>query len=338
MKGNWWKVMPSTILLFLLTSCGVDSGRFRITGDFKNFNQGEFYVYSPDAATHRLDTIMVMNGHFTFEVEHDDPITYVIIFPNYSELPVFSQSGKEITIKGDASNLKEVEVKGSEENDLMTTFRLQAAQQTPPEVKSAAAQFITDHPQTLASLYILNKYFIQSPTPDYAEALSLARIIAKENPKGQQMNTLIRQLEGLKELHEGGTLPKFTATDINGKPVSNADLYAKVNVIHTWASWNYDSQNALRKLKRLQMDHGADQLRVVSVCLDANLVDCRRLFDRDSIKWSCICDGRMWETPVLKQVGLYFVPDNIITDSRGRIKAHSVSTNELDRKIEELLR
>ena len=59
--------------------------------------------------------------------------------------------------------------------------------------------------------------------------------------------------------------------------------------------------------------------------------------DRDSIRWHNICDGKMWETPILGQLGLYFVPDNIITDSRGKILAHSITTNELDRKIEELL-
>ena len=46
----------------------------------------------------------------------------------------------------------------------------------------------------------------------------------------------------------------------------------------------------------------------------------------------------MWETPLLTHLGLYFVPDNIITDSRGKIIAHSLPTNEIDRKIEELLR
>jgi hypothetical protein len=46
----------------------------------------------------------------------------------------------------------------------------------------------------------------------------------------------------------------------------------------------------------------------------------------------------MWETPSLTQLGLYFVPDNIITDSRGKVIAHSLSTNEIEKKIEELLR
>ena len=145
------------------------------------------------------------------------------------------------------------------------------------------------------------------------------------------------QLEGLKNFKENSKLPRFTATDIDGKKVSNADLNAKVNVISTWAPWNYDSQGVQRKLKRLERDHGS-QLKYVSICLDASKKECRRNMDRDSIRWHNICDGKMWETPILGQLGLYFVPDNIITDSRGKILAHSITTNELDRKIEELLK
>ena len=90
-------------------------------------------------------------------------------------------------------------------------------------------------------------------------------------------------------------------------------------------------------LKRLEKDHGS-QLKFLSVCLDADKKECRKNMDRDSIKWHNICDGRMWETPILGQLGLYFVPDNIITDSKGKILAHSIATNQLDKKIEELLK
>ena len=117
------------------------------------------------------------------------------------------------------------------------------------------------------------------------------------SPDNNSIAKLKKQLEGLKNFKEKGRLPKFTVSDIDGKTVSNADLDAKVNVISTWASWNYDSQNAQRKLKRLEKDHGS-QLKFVSICLDASKKECRKSMDRDSIKWHNICDGKMWETPI----------------------------------------
>ena len=327
-----------TIHCSLLTiSCGPDGDHFEMNGQFKGFKQGELYVYAADGPSQKLDTIAIINGGFEYSATLDGPRTYVIVFPNFSELPVIGEPGKEVDIEGDASHLKEVEVKGTKENEAMTAFRLQTSQMTPPEVAKAAEEFINKNPQALASIYILNKTFIQSQTPDYDKALELATVIMNASPENHAIAKIKKQLEGLRNFKVKGQLPKFTLTDIDGKTVSNVDLYAKVNVISTWASWNYDSQNAQRKLKRLEREYGG-QLRFISICLDADKKECRKNMDRDSIKWHNICDGRMWETPILGQLGLYFVPDNIITDSNGKILAHSITTNELDRKIEELLK
>ena len=128
------------------------------------------------------------------------------------------------------------------------------------------------------------------------------------------------------------------ATDIKGRPISSGDLYAPVNVITTWATWNYESQNIQRQLRRREKEKGASRLRILSICLDANAKECRRLMDRDSITWCNICDERMWDNPILTTLGLSRIPDNIITDSQGRILAHSLPVAELNKKIEELLK
>ena len=59
--------------------------------------------------------------------------------------------------------------------------------------------------------------------------------------------------------------------------------------------------------------------------------------DKDSITWNNVCDGRMWESPSLVRLGLTKVPDNIITDSHGKILAHSLTNNDIRKKIIELL-
>ena len=152
---------------FLFLSCGPDGDHFELTGKFKGFNQGELYIYATDGPSQKLDTIAIVNGSFEYSATIDGPRTYVIVFPNFSELPVIGEPGEDVEIEGDASHLKEVEVKGSDENEVMTAFRLQTSQMTPPEVAKTAEAFIKDHPQSLSSIYILNRTFIQGQTPDY---------------------------------------------------------------------------------------------------------------------------------------------------------------------------
>ena len=279
-------------LITLLSSCGPDRGFFRLEGEFRGFNQGEFYVYSTDGGLRRPDTIGVKGGRFTC----------------------------------------------TKENDLLTGFRLKVSEMTPPETVREAADFITKHPDALSSTFLLNKYFVQSQTPDYKKALSLAKTIHEARPGNKRIAALVKHLEGLQAIRNGATLPKFTATDIKGRPISSGDLYAPVNVITTWATWNYESQNIQRQLKRREKEKGVNRLRILSICLDANAKECRRLMDRDSITWCNICDERMWDNPILTTLGLSRIPDNIITDSQGRILAHSLPVAELNKKIDELLK
>ena len=95
-------------LTLVLVSCGSRSGYFSFEGRLLNLNQGEFYVYSPDGVFDGVDTIKVEGGRFTFETPCKENGTIVIIFPNFSEQPVFAEPGKSATIKGDASHLKEI--------------------------------------------------------------------------------------------------------------------------------------------------------------------------------------------------------------------------------------
>lgn len=323
------------ILFAFLCSCSNNNKFFKIEGKFNGINQGELYIYGT-YGTHKLDTISVAKGAFEYRIPLEDTVTFVIVFPNFSELPVFGLPGTTIEVKGDAAHLKETEVKGTKDNEQMTAFRLQTSQKTPPEVSKAAAEFIKAHPQSPASRYILDKYFIRTPEADYQQASELAGIIYQATPDNKELARLSKQLSALHALQKGKKLPSFTATDVLGRNVSSADLYAKVNVISVWATWNYESISIQSQLQRLQKKYGND-LRILSVCIDANPKDCRRIVTRDSIKWNNVCDGRMWETPILQKIGLSHLPDNIITDSQGKIIGFSLNYQKLTEEIEKIL-
>lgn len=146
------------LILFItlvLTSCGVSSGHFKFEGKFLNMNQGEFYVYSPDGGFEGVDTIKVEGGRFTFETECKEDFTIMLVFPNFSEQPIFAKSGKSVEIKADASHLKEMEVSGTEDNELMTKFRKNILKDTPPEAKKHAEDFVREHPNSVCSIYLI---------------------------------------------------------------------------------------------------------------------------------------------------------------------------------------
>ena len=323
------------LVSLLLVSCSDSQKNFKIEGSFKGFNQGELYVYSMNGSP-RLDTISVSRGEFVYQASITEPTTLVIVFPNYSELPVFAEPGVTVKMDGDASHLKETEVKGTDTNKQMTEFRLRTNNELPPKVVREAKKFINEQPASPISIYLLNKYFIQTSEPDYPKILELLNTIQKASPDSKQIEAISKQIEALKDLRKGNRLPSFSAIGMNGESVLSSDLNAKVNVITLWASWNYESVNIQNLLGRLQRKY-AGSLKVLSISIDGSIQDCRNVIERDSVKWSTVCDGKMWDTPVLQKIGMSYLPDNIVVDGHGVIIGRTLTYQEMNRKIEELM-
>jgi len=316
--------------MFLL-SCGTDSRHFRLEGRLMHIGQSEFYIYSPDGMTGKVDTIKVEAGRFAYETPCDHPMTLLIVFPNFTEQPVFAQPGKSVSIRGDASHLKEMQVSGTKDNKLMNAFREQTANASPPDIIKYASQFIEDHPQSIVGTYIVSKYFIQTTQPDHVEASRLIDIMLRHQPDNNYLRRLSTQLQSLKATAPGQQL---TASHV---PQQSADiLKAPVAVISTWATWSPESSMQQRMLKQQRRSAG-DRLALLSLNLDGNRTLCDDQVKRDTLSWTNICDPMLFEGKAVQQLGLSTVPDNIVLQ-HGRVVARNLSTDQLREKIRQLLR
>lgn len=330
--------MRNCILLFFLSfvlflvSCGEDSHHFKIEGHLLQMNQGEFYIYSEDASVDGIDTIKVEGGRFAYEIPCQHSTTLTLVFPNFSELPIFAEPGKTVSINGDASHLKMLEIKGTKTNELMSKFREQIAQASPPEIVRYATQFIEDHPESPIGVWLLKKYFIASPTPDYDAALRLLKVMQKEQPENGTLSRLSGSMEMMKNSGVGRSLPSFSLTDINGNIISSSTLSTGTAVICTWASWNYSSQDMLRRLQTLQSD---GNVKILAISLDASKYDCKNTLRMSQVTFPVVCTGEMFETKPLRKLGMLTVPDNIIVKN-GKIVARDLSPTDLMKKIDEL--
>ena len=320
------RIVYMFLLSLLLVSCGTRSDYFKMEGRFLHMNQGELYVYSPDGGISGLDTIKVETGRFSYERPCSKSATLIIVFPNYSTQPIFAESGEAVEVKADASHLKEMEVEGTEANELMTKFRKQIANVAPPQELKYAIQFIKDHPESPVSAYLLNRYLIQTESPDYKLVAQLLPLLMKEQPENTALSRLNRQIKDLGNVMVGSKLPRFSTKDVNGKAVNDA-MYSNKNVaiISVWATWSYESLDIQRALNDAVK---AGKIAALGICVDANPKEVRQSLVRDDIQFPNVCDGKMLSSPLLKTFGLTMIPDNIVIRN-GKVTERNITANTI---------
>lgn len=321
------------VLTLVLASCSTEGRQFKIEGHLLGLDQGEFYVYSPDGLIQAIDTIHVKGGRFEYAVTCEGEGTLVILLPNFTEIPVFAQSGTKAELKGSASLVKEIKVTGNKENKLMNSFREHVANMSPPETTSFAATFIKDNPQSLVAVYLLNRYFLQGQTPDYTKALTLLKTIRKAQPKNGRLVKAEAAIKSYASTLEGKTLPKFKAVDVNGDTITQKNYSKGDAVIYTWSTWEYESSNIQRSLKNIN-DNREDTVYLLGICLDESKKECKKMVERDKINTPVVCEGNCFDGKLLSTLGLCSIPDNIVLKD-GKVVARGLSLQELREKFED---
>lgn len=329
--------MKNVILILTLAltmiSCGTRKGYFSIEGRFLNLNQGEFYVYSTDGLISGIDTIKVNGGRFALEIPCTRRGTLILVFPNFSEQPVFAEPGEGVDIKADASHLKQMEVTGTDDNELMTAFRQATAASSPPEIMARAESFIRNNADSPVAIYLFRKFFMNSEaTKNAAKAKDLLEIIAKEQPDNGYITKFRNDLNILCNANIGGKLPTFNATDIKGGNVSNTMFKGKSGIIFTWASWSYDSENIMRRINTL-IQQANGNYAALGINVDASKRSCKETVERDGINFPVVCDEQLFDSKLMARLGLHAVPENIIIDSMGKVIARNVAADDLERYI-----
>ena len=279
-------------LLLSVSSCGSGDYDVNIDGHLLHMNQGKFLVFSPDGAIAAIDTITVTGGRFTYETDLRHDGTLVIVFPNFKTLAVFVERGSDIDISGDASQLKDVNVKGSKLNEEFTKWRKETTSKTDKEVERSARQYVRDHPDSPVSRWMRMKYLHQENHPAVGEPL-----------------------------------PRFTTVDIDGHLVTHDQLTYGNTLIMVWSSWNYDSQNAVRRAASIMRESNGQKIRhTIAICLDAEVSKCRSIrSSQNTDNVIHICDGKMLESPLLKTFGLYTFPANILVKD-GIVRERNIPT------------
>lgn len=319
----------------LLTACGLPKDKARIEGSFKHLRQAEFLLYADNGAFALADTLHVADGEFSRTLSLNAPAIATLLFPNFSTVDVVLTPGEAVKVKGDAANLAELTVSGGEDNEWLTDFRLKNRQKPENDVRLAAAQFIGDHPETLAALALFRRYFLSVKTPDFRTARDLLQKLKQAQGNRPAFLHTERLATNLLAAAVQQPLPDFTATTLNGRTVRRADFAGSPLLVAFVATWEGNATTFYRKVRQLERAEG-NRCRLLVVSLDVDTERCRRQAAQDSLQSPVVCDGRGFDSPLARTFGVRYVPGNLLVGSDGRIVARDVPIDELETRVRAL--
>ena len=319
-----------TITILTLIACGTDKGHFVIEGHLLNLNQGQFIVYSPDGAIEGIDTITINGGRFTYEPECQKEGMVLLIMPNGTEIPVFVEPGASISMDGNAQNLKEIAIKGLDENKQMDEFRKSIAGMAATRSNALPVKQVSDiigkYPKSRVGYYLVKHYLMEATQPDYASAQRLLAILKKEQPDNLPLNVLAGVARDLQQTSKGSRLPVLELTDINGKRIPDSKLRKGYTVITAFGSWDFESIAQIRRLRDANRGK-TDKLNIIALSLDASKHECRHSFT-DTTDVTLLCDGMMTEGKTARRLVITQTSQALIIKD-GNIISRTLSGNQL---------
>ena len=337
------------ITVFCLVACKSTSTQISLEGELKGLTNDTLYLYGTDALYDRIDTIYAQEGKFSYNLNVDstviDTLTATVLLINGNvEYPLFLDKGNQIKIKGNANDLSHLDIDGNEPNTSLSLFMKEQkslGQASNKMMQEKAETFIQQHNSSLASIYLLDKYFVQIPQPDYTKIKEITESMTGallDRPYIENISDYIDQLE---KVTVGKSAPYFSLPNKKGEKLSrSAEKFRdKYLLLNFWASWCDQPSEANTELKKLNKEYKRNKnFAILGISLDIDKKAWETAISKDSLNWEQVCDFTGLSSETAKQYAILTLPTNILISPTGRILARDIKGEALTNKLKELLK
>lgn len=328
-------------MALLLAACGdKKSENVRLSGTLQGMADDTIYLYGTDRYYNRLDTIFVKQGKFVKDIEVDTLVSAWLQFGNGMEYPLYMDKADQIEISGSAGKPGLLAVKGNPANEELTRFHQELFGKGLPSeavVEKAAEAFIRSHPNSLASIYVLDKYFVQKSVPDFSKIKELSEQMAGSLKDRLYMEQLLEYLESYEKVSVGKSASYFQIPGMDGKDIRRTDFKDKYLLLYFWASWSDACRETSRQLKQLYKEKkNREKFDILGVSLDVDKEVWKDAVVNDTLDWKQGCDLKGWNASLVGQFAVRTLPYNVLLAPSGRIEGRNLTQKEIEEKLAEI--
>jgi thiol-disulfide isomerase/thioredoxin len=142
-----------------------------------------------------------------------------------------------------------------------------------------------------------------------------------------------------KKLAIGTQAPEINMNTPEEKPLALSSLKGKVVLVDFWASWcgpcRAENPNVLKAYKK----YNTKGFDIYSVSLDKDMEKWKGAIRQDGLIWkNHVCDFKFWQSPVVALYNFNSIPSNVLIDKEGKILAKNLHGEDLDKKLDEILK
>ena len=248
--------------------------------------------------------------------------TYMHSNEYIKKAPALYKKGDSLYAIGDTVALKEVEKQLNEIDSVRTILD---------------KSWIKKHSASPISAYILSSLKYSLSDSELENVYSSLTAFATNNlpAKNIKHGIDVNKLTGI-----GKPALEFTQTDTAGKPVSLKDFHGKYVLLDFWASWCGPCREENPNVVAAYNKYKDKNFTILSVSLDQPTGKEKWLnaIHKDGLTWTHVSDLKFWSNAVAKEYAIESIPANFLLDPNGTIIAKNLRGDDLNNKLEEVLK
>lgn len=179
-----------------------------------------------------------------------------------------------------------------------------------------------------------------NPEADLETMIQISNKFKAEKPNSPNIHikTFHQQIMRLRGVEVGTEAPEIAMKMPNDTTLALSSLRGKYVLIDFWASWcgpcRKENPNVVRMYYKFK-DKGFD---IYSVSLDQEKDSWVKAIEKDGLPWHHVSDLQFWNSAAAAAYGVQAIPATFLLDKEGKVIAKYLRGEDLEKKLEEVLK